>query len=65
MFLTPAEVQRLTGRKRFAAQRRALDRLRITYTVAATGEPLVRPAALDGTAGRAQSRGPRWDRLRP
>lgn len=42
MFLTAAEVVRLTGRVRFKAQRRILDGLGIRYIVAGTGEPLVR-----------------------
>lgn len=63
MFLTPDELERLTGRRRFSAQRRALDVLRIPYVRAATGEPLVRQDALDGRAGSARNRGPRWERL--
>lgn len=63
MFLTADDLQRLTGKKRFKAQRRALDRLRIPYRAAATGEPLVRAADLDGTPKSARNRGPRWDRL--
>ena len=48
-FLPAADVVRLTGgRERFSAQRRALDRMGIRYTVAANGEPLVRVDALDG-----------------
>ena len=62
MFLTRADVQRLTGRSRFAAQRRALDRLGYRYTIAATGEPLVRAEALDSSSAKP-ARGPRWDRL--
>ena len=60
-FLAPADVQRLTGRSRFSAQRRALDRLGIRYVTAATGEPLVRTESLD-VKGEA-ARGPRWDRI--
>jgi hypothetical protein len=61
MFLTVADLRRLTGRSRYSAQRRALDRLGIRYTTAATGEPLVRIEALDGKP--AQARSPRWDRI--
>jgi hypothetical protein len=61
VFLTPPDLQRLTGRTRYTAQRRALDRLGIRYTVAATGEPMVRAEAIDGKPGPA--RGPRWDRI--
>ena len=63
MFLTPAELARLTGRTRYSAQRRALDRLGIRYLLAATGEPLVRQADLDGSGKAARNSGPRWDRL--
>jgi len=63
MFLTPDELERLTGRRRFSAQRRALDLLRIPYVRAATGEPLVRPEALDDRQPAARNRGPRWERL--
>jgi hypothetical protein len=63
MFLSAGDLERLTGRSRFAAQRRALDRLGIRYTVAATGEPLVRVVDLDGGSKAARNRGPRWERL--
>jgi len=63
MFLTDAEVVRLTGRRRYAAQRRALDSLGIRYVRAATGEPLVRPADLDAPKGKARNRGPKWERI--
>lgn len=62
MFLPRHDVERLTGCQRFAAQRRALDRLGIRYTLAATGEPLVREEEF--AAANAQRRhGPRWDRM--
>lgn len=60
MFLTRADVERLTGKKRFSAQRRALAELGIRYTTAATGEPLVRPEALDK---KTRSREPRWEMI--
>jgi hypothetical protein len=63
LFLDPAEIVRLTGRKRFKAQRDALDRLGIRYTLSARGEPLVREAALDETTTKGRNRGPRWDRM--
>lgn len=63
MFLPRADVQRLTGKVKFSAQRRALDELGIRYTQAATGEPLVRPEALDGKGKAARNRGPRWELL--
>ena len=62
MFLTPDELERLTGgRKRFSAQRRALDRMGIRYVTAANGEPLVRADALDAKPRAAQRSGPRWE----
>lgn len=65
MFLPREAVCRLTGKKRFAAQRRALDRLRIAYRVADTGEPLVREVDLDGEPNKRRNGGPRWDRIGP
>ncbi len=63
LFLAREDLTRLTGKVRFGAQRGALDRLGIRYTVAATGEPLVRVAELDvgGSAGRNCE--PRWNRI--
>jgi len=63
LFLAASEVVRLTGRRQFAAQRRALDRLKIPYTQAATGEPLVLADALDAKPKAAKHRGHRWDRI--
>jgi Domain of unknown function (DUF4224) len=63
MFLSAADLRRLTGRVRYSAQRRALDQLGIHYTKAATGEPLVRPADLDGSGTKARNSGPKWDRI--
>lgn len=62
-FLAPADLARLTGRRRYAAQRRALDQLGIPYVRAATGEPLVRADDLDGGKPKARNRGPRWERI--
>jgi hypothetical protein len=61
MFLTAADVARLTKRTRFAAQRRALDRLRIRYRVAADGEPLVRQADLDERPRHGRNHEPNWE----
>lgn len=62
MFLTPDDVARLTCRTRYAAQRRALDRLKIRYVVAQNGAPLVREADLDGSHRPARNRHePRFD----
>jgi hypothetical protein len=62
VFLPSEAVQRLTGRKRYKAQRKALDRLGIRYTQAATGEPLVRDEALDARPVRGRN-AIRWDRV--
>lgn len=62
-YLPQDDIVRITKKVRFSAQRRALDRLGYKYTTAADGEPLVRADALDGKAGPARNRGPRWDLL--
>lgn len=62
-FLSADELRRLTGKRRYTAQRRALDRLGISYVSAATGEPLVRPDAVDGVSAPRRYNGPRWDRI--
>lgn len=59
MFLTTEDVRRLTGKTRYTAQRRALTLLGIRFTVAATGEPLVRQEALDGSPAKSRNT-PRW-----
>jgi hypothetical protein len=48
MFLSPADIEALTGRKQPAAQRRWLDRNGVRYFVRADGRPAVREADLDG-----------------
>lgn len=69
-WLTAEELHRLTGKTRPSAQRRELDRRRIKYVPASSGEPLVRlDEAFDGSAVQAQSprsgrpAGHRWDRI--
>lgn len=61
-WLTAAEVERLTGRKRWTAQRRQLKALGIKHIIAATGEPLVRASDLDAD-GKPAQRGHRWDMI--
>ncbi len=63
MFLSAADLFRLTKRVKPSAQRRALDRLGIRYTLAADGEPLVRVDWLDGGSPPGRNSGPRWDLL--
>lgn len=55
--------RRCGGLVRFKAMCRALDRLGVSYTLSATGEPLVREEDLDAKPGAKQSRGHRWDRI--
>ena len=62
-FLPAEDVQRITKRTRYSAQRRALARMGYAYTVAANGEPLVRWDALDAATKKARNAGPRWDRI--
>jgi hypothetical protein len=64
VFVAPEVLQRLTGKVRYSAQRKILDERRIRYIVAESGEPLVRPEALDDATGRARHRGPKWERLK-
>ena len=62
-WLATADVRRLTGRHRFSAMRRELDRRGIRYDLGADGEPLVRADALDGKPQTVRNSGPRWDRI--
>ena len=62
-FLTRAEVERITLKRRYAAQCRVLDAKGIRYIRAGIngkGEPLVRR---DDLEAKAKQRGPRWDRI--
>lgn len=63
LFLSPDELRRATGKRRFKAQCAALDAMGVRYVKAASGEPLVRPDALDSAPKGARNRGPRWDLL--
>lgn len=62
-WLDTDDLRRLTGRMRFTAQRRALDRMAIPYTLTADGEPLVRADYQDHNPKPARAREPRWDRI--
>ena len=62
-FLSAEDVRRITGKKRYSAQRRVLDARHIRYTQAENGEPLVRESDLDAKEGPARNRGPNWDRI--
>lgn len=63
VFLTPDELYRLTGKRRYTAQRKVLDRRKIRYIRAESGEPLVESVSLDVKPVPARNREPRWDRL--
>lgn len=62
-WLPLSDVRRLTGRYRYSAIRRELDRRGIRYDAGPDGEPLVRADALDGKPQTARNSGPRWDRI--
>lgn len=47
MFLTKAQIAQLTGRQKAAAQRRALDKLKIRYTEDIDGWPVVLCASVE------------------
>lgn len=51
MILTHDEIKALTGRVRFAAQRRALFAMMIRYVVRPDGSPVVTKAAVDEALG--------------
>lgn len=64
-WLSKEDVFRLTGRRRFTAQRARLKQLQVPFVEAASGEPLVAADAVDGKGAKARNTGPRWDRLQP
>ncbi len=56
LFLDPVDVRRLTGKIYASAQRRALAKLGIKYTVDANGHPLVLRASVERKIlGRAET----------
>lgn len=66
IWLAPAAIETLTGRKRWTAQCRALATLGIPYRLSAQGRPLVEARAVlthDPTPP-TPTKSPRWDRLR-
>jgi hypothetical protein len=60
-FLTPQDVIRLTGRRKYKAQQKKLRQLGIRFQPAANGEPLILKEWLDEGGKAARNRGPRWD----
>ena len=65
-WLSPEEVERITRKKRWTAQCRALREAGIPFRRAGAkgdGEPLVRTEDVDADGKPAQRRGHRWDRI--
>jgi hypothetical protein len=60
MWMTKEEIYRLTKRKKFTAQCKALDRLGIKYRRADDGEPLVPREVGEGKAAGARKGHLRW-----
>jgi hypothetical protein len=64
LWLTPAEVEELTDRKRWTAQCRKLAAMGVKFTPNAVGRPLVERAAYASTPAKSKARkGPNWDAL--
>lgn len=66
MFLSPADLQQLTGYQRCSAQARWLRRHGWRHTVNALGQPVVALAEFNRhlVGGRAVKQEPNWDALR-
>jgi len=60
VFLGAADLQRLTGRERPSAQRRALDRMGVAYWVRPDGRPVVARSAVEGRESAGASVEPNW-----
>ena len=60
VFLYQPDLQRLTGRERPSAQRRALDRMGVAYWVRPDGRPVVARAAVEGRESAAGPAEPNW-----
>lgn len=64
-WLTPAEVEALTARKRWTAQCRVLAQMGVPYRPNAAGRPLVERSAVLTTPKRApKSSEPNWSAIR-
>lgn len=64
-WLSPAEVQELTARKRHSCQCRVLAEMGIPFLPNAIGRPLVeRTAVLSSPAPAKKAKGPNWAALR-
>jgi hypothetical protein len=62
-FLTPAEVEKLTGRKKAKAQLRQLARQGIRAFPDANGKPVVLRASLDESIKSKRRKEPNWDAI--
>lgn len=56
MFLAPDDIQKLTGKVQFAAQRRALARLGMRFGVRNDGSPIVLRTAVEAKYGARRTR---------
>ena len=66
LWLTPAEVEQLTDRKRWTAQCRKLAEMGVPFKPNAVGRPLVERAAYCTTEAKPRKRKaePNWDAIR-
>lgn len=64
-WLSAADIEALTHRKRWSAQARRLAAMGIPFRPSAEGRPLVEPSAvLSKPASATRAKAPRWDRMR-
>ena len=62
-WLSAAEIEALTGRKRHSAQARKLAEMSIPFRPSGTGRPLVERSAVLTAERKSTAKGPRWDRM--
>lgn len=60
IFLTPAEVVELTGRKKKSAQALELKRMKIQHWINAAGQPVVPRSAIEGRHAHAAPTKQEW-----
>jgi hypothetical protein len=63
MWLTPDDVQRLTGAKQRKLQAARLRRMGVPFRLNALGEPLVEPEAVRVTKRKERAQEPNWSAL--
>lgn len=61
MFLSDSEVQNLTGKQRYHAQRKALALMGVQFRVRPDGRPMVVRSHVDGTIGASARKTPEPD----